>query len=75
VDGGALPAAQPVADTINETAFTPEVKIEYRPTDNALIYASYVKGNKAGGFDFRANNKNQSATLLESFTSQFLTVF
>lgn len=63
-----LLGATPVADTINETAFTPEVKIEYRPTDNALIYASYVKGNKAGGFDFRANNKNQSATLLESFT-------
>lgn len=58
----------PVADSISETAFTPEVKIEYKPTDNALIYASYVKGNKAGGFDFRANNKNQSATLLESFT-------
>ncbi|WP_409432267.1 TonB-dependent receptor [Litorimonas sp. RW-G-Af-16] len=58
----------PVSDEINETAFTPEVKIEWKPTDDALIYASYVKGNKAGGFDFRANNKNQSATLLESFT-------
>lgn len=34
--------------------FTPRVSVNYEPTDDLTIYASYSQGFKAGGFDPRA---------------------
>ncbi len=39
-----------------EDSFTPAVNVQWDATDDAMIYLSYTKGFKAGGFDARANN-------------------
>lgn len=36
-------------------AFTPRASLSFKPTDNSLLYASYSKGFKGGGFDPRGN--------------------
>ncbi|MGB0907996.1 MAG: TonB-dependent receptor [Maricaulaceae bacterium] len=51
----------------NVTKFSPDVKLVWDATDNALLYASWARGFKSGGFDFRANNKGQSATAEAAF--------
>ncbi|WDI31838.1 TonB-dependent receptor [Hyphococcus flavus] len=33
------------------SAFTPRVALEYTPADNVMLYASYTKGFKSGGFN------------------------
>jgi iron complex outermembrane receptor protein len=38
-------------------AFTPKVILSYKLTDNAMIYASYAKGFRVGGFNF-GNTQN-----------------
>ncbi len=57
----------PVDGSFTEEQFSPDIKLQYEPNDDALYYVSFVQGAKAGGFDFRANNKAQYATLNESF--------
>ena len=57
----------PIAGARSETNFTPDVKIQFDASDTAMLYASWVRGRKSGGFDFRANNKGASATIEESF--------
>ncbi|MGC6511883.1 MAG: TonB-dependent receptor [Parvibaculales bacterium] len=57
----------PVEGSFTEDQFSPDIKFQYEPNDDALYYVSFVQGAKAGGFDFRANNKAQYATLTESF--------
>lgn len=57
----------PVSASRDESEFTPDIKLQYEPNSDMLLYASYVEGVKSGGFDFRANNKGQSATMLDSF--------
>ncbi|MCF8473315.1 MAG: TonB-dependent receptor [Emcibacter sp.] len=79
--GGALSAAyaptfgffaaplgkHPVSGSRSETKFSPDVKLTYDVSDDAMIYASWVKGSKSGGFDFRANNRGREATMEEAF--------
>ena len=57
----------PVMDSRKETQFTPDIKLQYQPNSDVLLYGSYARGVKSGGFDFRANNRGQSPTLLDSF--------
>lgn len=57
----------PVTAERSETKFTPDVKLQWHAGDDAMFYASWVQGNKSGGFDFRANNKGASATMAEAF--------
>ncbi|MEZ5893163.1 MAG: TonB-dependent receptor [Parvularculaceae bacterium] len=59
--------ALPVADSLKETRFSPDVKLVVNATDDILLYASWARGYKTGGFDFRANNKNFYSTLQDSF--------
>ncbi len=47
-------------DSEDWSAFTPRVALEYTPTDNILVYASYIKGFKSGGF-------NATSTAVPSF--------
>ena len=42
--------------------FTPKASIDYRPTDNAMIYASYSRGYRSGGFNGRASTVYSSTT-------------
>ena len=59
--------ALPVSDTLTETRFSPDVKLVYEPTSDLLLYASWARGYKSGGFDFRANNRGVSPTMADSF--------
>ncbi len=51
----------------NITKFSPDVKLVWDVSDDTLLYASWAQGFKSGGFDFRANNKGQSATSEAAF--------
>lgn len=59
--------ALPLADEISETRFSPDIKLVVEPMDNLLLYASWARGYKSGGFDFRANNRNFYPTMEDSF--------
>jgi len=60
----------PVTGHRTETSFSPDIKLTYNMDDDTMLYASWVKGNKSGGFDFRANNKGRSATMKQAFEFQ-----
>ncbi|WP_417623888.1 TonB-dependent receptor [Paremcibacter congregatus] len=57
----------PIAGERSETKFSPDIKLQFDATDDAMLYASFSKGSKSGGFDFRANNKGASATMEDAF--------
>lgn len=57
----------PVAAARKETRFSPDVKLVYKPADDMMFYASWSRGYKSGGFDFRANNRGVSPTMAASF--------
>lgn len=57
----------PVAGSLKETRFSPDIKLVFDATDDLLLYASWARGYKSGGFDFRANNKLVSPTLNDAF--------
>jgi outer membrane receptor protein involved in Fe transport len=40
----------------SESKFTPAVNMQWDATDEAMVYASYTEGFKAGGFDARSNS-------------------
>lgn len=45
-----------VTGSRSESRFTPIVSMQWDATPTTMLYASYTKGFKAGGFDARANN-------------------
>lgn len=57
----------PVSGDRKETRFSPDLKLLYTPSDDLMVYASYARGAKSGGFDFRANNRNFYPTMQNSF--------
>lgn len=59
--------SHPVSGSRSETNFSPDIKLSFNVSDNTMLYASWVQGNKSGGYDFRANNKGRSATMEEAF--------
>ncbi len=59
--------ALPVSDELSETRFSPDVKLVVDAADNLLLYASWARGYKSAGFDFRANNRNFYPTTADSF--------
>lgn len=42
-------------------AWTPSLTVDFRPTDENLIYASVARGFKSGGFNGRANNAGSTS--------------
>jgi len=57
----------PVRATRNETRFSPDIKLLWQASTDAMFYFSWATGFKSGGFDFRANNRGVSPTLADSF--------
>jgi outer membrane receptor protein involved in Fe transport len=51
----------------NVTKFSPDVKLVWDVNDDTLLYASWARGFKSGGFDFRANNQGQGASTAATF--------
>lgn len=51
--GAVLPTwslVSPLADKRHESSFDPSVQLQYSFSDDAMVYASYGRGSKAGGF-------------------------
>ena len=48
-----LPIVTDLADEANFKKFTPKIGIEYSPTPDLLLFASYSQGFRAGGFNGR----------------------
>jgi outer membrane receptor protein involved in Fe transport len=45
-----------LSGTRDEDQFLPSLTVEWSPDDSTMMYASWSKGAKAGGFDARSNN-------------------
>ena len=63
---GNLGAPQVTGDR-NVTKFSPDVKLVWNANDDTMLYASWARGFKSGGFDFRANNRGTFATAADAF--------
>jgi outer membrane receptor protein involved in Fe transport len=53
----------PVNRERDESRFTPSLTVEWQVSDSAMLYAKYVTGFKAGGFDVRSNAHPDSAVV------------
>lgn len=49
--GSALASPPVLALNRKDTDFSPRIVIDYKPTDDVLLYASYSQGFKSGGFN------------------------
>ena len=45
-----------------DKALTPKLGVNFRPTNNVLIYVSATRGFKSGGYDYGANNALDAST-------------
>jgi outer membrane receptor protein involved in Fe transport len=45
-----------IASDRDESSFDPLANLQYRFTDDVMVYVSYAEGTKAGGFDVRGNS-------------------
>ena len=59
--------AHPVDGKVSKTGFVPSVTLQYDVTDDIMLYGSFVKGTKSGGFDFRGNNRGFYPTMEDAF--------
>ncbi|SIN67767.1 iron complex outermembrane recepter protein [Parasphingorhabdus marina DSM 22363] len=48
--------------------FTPRISLDYRASDDVLLYASYARGYRSGGFNGRANSPSAVATSFDPET-------
>lgn len=66
-----IPAAAPASTRRGEAswdAWTPKFGIEWRPTDAVLLYGSYTKGFKSGGFnDLQPTNPPYDPEYIKSY--------
>ncbi|HEY0596724.1 TonB-dependent receptor, partial [Sphingopyxis sp.] len=46
--------AHNISGKLSEDSFNPMVNVQFDATDDLMLYASYAKGTKAGGFDIRS---------------------
>lgn len=58
-----------LSGTRDESSFTPQISIQYKATEDVMLYATAVTGFKAGGYDARANNTNSFEFEEEEATS------
>ncbi|APZ98528.1 TonB-dependent receptor [Sphingopyxis sp. QXT-31] len=63
--------AHSVSGKLSEDSFNPMVNAQYDVTDDLMVYASYAKGTKAGGFDIRSNSLPGSTTVAKPGAFEF----
>jgi outer membrane receptor protein involved in Fe transport len=59
--------AHPVGGKVSKTGFVPSVTVQYDVNDDVMLYGSFTKGTKSGGFDFRGNNRGFLPTMEDAF--------
>jgi iron complex outermembrane recepter protein len=57
-DGSIIDVSPLTADHRTFHAFTPKLTVSYTLSDRSLVYLSYAKGFRVGGFNFGATNSN-----------------
>ena len=57
----------PVEGKVSKTGFVPSATVQYDVNDDIMLYGSFTKGTKSGGFDFRGNNRGFYATMEDAF--------
>lgn len=63
--------AHSISGKISEDSFNPMVNVQFDATDDLMLYASYAKGTKAGGFDIRSNSLPTSTTVAKPGAFEF----
>lgn len=67
---GALPVGgTPITDTLDESNFSYNASLQWTPTDDHMLYASYATGFKSGGFDLRGAGDPRAFVFGEEETS------
>lgn len=57
----------PLSGKFSSGRFSPDVKLRWEIAQNQMVYVTWQRGYKSGGFDFRSNNRSYFATLADSF--------
>ncbi|QXQ07114.1 TonB-dependent receptor [Sphingosinicellaceae bacterium] len=57
-----FPGAFDVSASQKWSKFTPKASVDFRPNDHLMVYASYARGYRAGGFNGRATSIATSQT-------------
>ncbi|ANY20241.1 Pesticin receptor precursor [Tsuneonella dongtanensis] len=63
--------AHSIAGSLSEDSFNPMANIQFDLTDELMLYGSFARGTKAGGFDVRSNSLPNSTTVARPGSFQF----
>lgn len=63
--------AHGISGELSEDSFNPMANIQFDVTDDLMLYASFARGTKAGGFDVRSNSLPTSTTVARPGAFQF----
>ena len=63
--------AHTISGKLSESSFNPMANIQYDVTDALMLYASFARGSKAGGFDARGNSLPSSTTVASPGAFEF----
>lgn len=63
--------AHSIAGDLSESSFNPMANLKYDLSDDVMIYATYARGSKAGGFDIRSNSLPTSTTVARPGSFKF----
>ncbi|RED17789.1 TonB-dependent receptor [Parasphingopyxis lamellibrachiae] len=63
--------AHTISGEFTENSLNPMVNVQYDATDELMLYASYARGTKAGGFDIRSNSVPGSPTVARPGSFRF----
>ncbi|MCP5178926.1 MAG: TonB-dependent receptor [Pseudomonadales bacterium] len=53
--GGAAPGGWDIVDDETWNSFSPRISVDYRLNDDVLLFAGWTRGQRSGGFSFRAS--------------------
>ena len=63
--------AHSVTGNFTESSFNPMANVKFDLTDHLMLYATYARGTKAGGFDIRSNSLPGSTTVAKPGAFKF----